>query len=79
VVGLGLDRFHLRCVLLGECLDQALELGARVPRERLDLGDRGLGRQREQPADLDRDAVAEKRRFAERGPQRLELLVVACD
>jgi len=41
------------------------------------LGDRRLGGERQEPADLDRDAVAEKRRLSKVGPQRLELLVVA--
>ena len=38
-----------------------------VLRERLDLGDRRFAGEREQPADLDRDAVAEERGFAEAG------------
>ena len=77
VVGLGLDRLHLRGILLRKGFDDPFEGGVRRFRERLDLGDRGLDGQREQPADLDCDAVAEKRRFAEARAQRLELLVVA--
>src|SRR5207249_6838619 len=65
----------LRRVLIGERLDDPLELRTGRCRERLDLADRGLGGERQEPADLDCDAVAEKRRFTEAGPQRLELLV----
>jgi hypothetical protein len=36
-----------------------------VLRERLDLGDRRVLREREQPADFDRDAVLEESGFAE--------------
>ena len=77
VVGLGFDGLYLRCVLLGECFDDPLELRAGRSGERLDLTDRGLGGERQEPADLDCDAVAEERGFAEAGPQRLELLVIA--
>ena len=77
VVGFGLDRLCLSSVLLGERGDDPLELGGRVLRERLDLGERRFGGECEEPADLDCDAVAEERGFAESGPQRLELLVIA--
>ena len=77
VVGLGLDGLYLCGVLLGEVLDDPFELGVGRFREGLDLGDRWLGGEREEPADLDCDAVAEQRGFAEAGAQRLELLVIA--
>jgi glutathione S-transferase len=67
VVGLRLDRLDLRRVVFGERRDQALERLHGVLRERLDLGNRRFTSEREQPADLDRDAVAEKRGFAEAG------------
>jgi len=60
VVGFDLDRLRLRGVLLRESFDDPLELGVGRLRERLDVGDRRLGGERQEPADLDRDAVAEK-------------------
>src|SRR5439155_23606141 len=76
-VRLGVDALLLCGVLLRELLDGPFELGVGGFREGLDLGDRRLGGEREEPADLDCDAVAEERGFAEAGPQRLELLVIA--
>src|SRR5690348_16236347 len=77
VVGLGLDRLHLRGVLLGELLDEALEMLFRVFRERLDLRNPRIASESEEPPDLDRDPVPEESGFAEAVAQRLELLVVA--
>ena len=42
--------------------------------ERGHLGDRRLGRQREQPRELDADAVANQREFAELVAQRIDLV-----
>ena len=57
VVGLALDRLDALAVGFGEPSGERAELRCRRRRERRDLGDARLGTERDQPLDLDADAV----------------------
>ncbi len=77
VVGLRFDHLHALGIGLRERFGDDEQLGARRGAERTDALDVRVIRERDEPRDLDRDAVAHEAEFAEIAPQRRELTGIA--
>src|SRR5215213_10743564 len=71
MVGLGLDVLDVLRVALGEVLDQLAERAKGARRERLELADGALLRERLQPVELYADAITDERLLAEVDPERV--------
>ena len=73
VVGLALDRLHALAVRFAEPGGERAQLRRRGRRERRDFGDARLGAERDQPLNLDVNAMTDERKLAEPWPQGARL------